>query len=77
MLQSRFVAPEQRVIASAGFEVGLQALDQQVVLVAHRGVRVFEDGLGARGSSDRFGRLVARPLQSNVVPWQEPPASLT
>ena len=50
MLQSRFVSPEQQVIASARLEVGLQAFDQLVVLVAHRGMGIFEDGLCSRGA---------------------------
>ena len=50
MLQPRFVATEHQMVAGAGLEVGLQALDQPVVLVAHGGVRVVEDGLSAGGN---------------------------
>jgi hypothetical protein len=49
MLQSWFVAPEEQLIASARLEVGLQALDQLVVLVANRGMGIFEDGLCSGG----------------------------
>ena len=37
------------MVAGARLEVGLQAFDQAVVLVAHRGVGVLEDGLRAGG----------------------------
>jgi len=47
VLKARFVTPEQQVVAGSGLEVGLQSLDQPVVLVAHGGMRVVEDGLSA------------------------------
>ncbi len=49
MPQPGFVAPEQQMVAGAGLEVGLQSSDQSVVLVAHRGMRIVEDGLCAGG----------------------------
>ena len=49
MLQSGFVASEHQMFADAGLEVGLQRLDQSVVLVAHGGMGIFEDGLSTGG----------------------------
>jgi hypothetical protein len=40
MLKPRLVAPERQLVAGTGLEVGLQSLDQAVVLVADGGVRV-------------------------------------
>ena len=49
MLQARFVAAEHQMVPDPGREVGLELLDQCVVLVADRAVRIIEDRLRARG----------------------------
>ena len=58
MLQPGLVAAEHQVVAHSGLKICLQPLDQSVVLVAHRGMRVLEDGLGTGGD-----RLIGEVLR--------------
>ena len=47
--KARFVTAENQALPRAGFEVGLQAGHEGVVLIADRGMRVVEDRRRACG----------------------------